>query len=590
MACAVIALALAQPAAAQSQLTTRVNVSSAGAQANNTSFFPRISDDARYIVFSSYASTLVANDTNIKSDIFVRDRQTATTTRVSVDSNGVQSNGDSYLPAISADGRFVAFESIGSNLVPGDTNGVLDIFVRDNTTGQLTRVSVDSSGTQSNGHSYVAAISADGRFVAFSSDASNLVAGDTNGVMDVFVHDNITGETRRVSVDSSGIQGNGASVNPSLSGDGRYVAFQSAATNLVAGDTNGVVDVFVHDNSTGLTTRVSLDSSGVQGDGESVYPWISESGRKLTFTSAADNFVAGDTNQTYDVFLRDLVSGQTTLVSVGTSGQSASAMSTNSSISADERWVAFQSDATDIVADDVNPFTDVYVRDVLSGVTLKANVSTDGVQGNLFSYSPVVSGDGRFVAFYSGSNNLVLNDTNSATDVFLRDQFGTGVSSSCEPGVAGVLACPCSNAPSGSGRGCNNSSATGGASLAAAGLAYLSMDGVVFTTSGEKPTATSIVLQGNAQSASGIVFGQGVRCVAGTLKRLYTKTASGGSITAPTAGDPTVSSRSSALGDVISAGQSRWYLVYYRDPIVLGGCPASSTFNATQTLRIAWSL
>jgi hypothetical protein len=116
------------------------------------------------------------------------------------------------------------------------------------------------------------------------------------------------------------------------------------------------------------------------------------------------------------------------------------------------------------------------------------------------------------------------------------------------------------------------------------------MDGVVFTTSGEKPTATSILLQGNAQSASGIVFGQGVRCVAGTLKRLYTKTASGGSITAPTAGDPTVSSRSSALGDVISAGQSRWYLVYYRDPIVLGGCPASSTFNATQTLRIAWSL
>jgi hypothetical protein len=116
------------------------------------------------------------------------------------------------------------------------------------------------------------------------------------------------------------------------------------------------------------------------------------------------------------------------------------------------------------------------------------------------------------------------------------------------------------------------------------------MDGLVFTTNAEKPTATSIVMQGNALVANGLVFGQGVRCVGGSLKRLYTKTASGGSITAPQGGDPSVSARSAALGDVIAAGQSRWYLVYYRDPVVLGGCPASSTFNATQTGRIDWSL
>jgi hypothetical protein len=169
---------------------------------------------------------------------------------------------------------------------------------------------------------------------------------------------------------------------------------------------------------------------------------------------------------------------------------------------------------------------------------------------------------------------------------------GTGFTSLCDPGVGGVIACPCGNLPGSPGRGCDNSSGTGGAILSASGVAYLSHDTLVFTTSGEKPTATSIVMQGNSLLANGVVFGQGVRCVGGTLKRLYTKTAVAGSITAPNfgAGDPAVSIRSATLGDPISAGQSRWYLVYYRDPIVLGGCPAANTFNATQTVRIDWSL
>ena len=145
---------------------------------------------------------------------------------------------------------------------------------------------------------------------------------------------------------------------------------------------------------------------------------------------------------------------------------------------------------------------------------------------------------------------------------------------------------PSANAP----RGCDNSSATGGASLSASGVAYLSLDSLVFTTSGEKPSATSIVLQGDAALPAGVVFGQGVRCAGGALKRLFVKTALGGSISAPDfgAGDPTVSARSTALGDSILPGQSRWYLVYYRDPFVLGGCPAASTFNATQTGAVGW--
>jgi len=164
---------------------------------------------------------------------------------------------------------------------------------------------------------------------------------------------------------------------------------------------------------------------------------------------------------------------------------------------------------------------------------------------------------------------------------------GTGTNR-CEPGASGVIACPCANPPSGPARGCDNSSATGGASIAGSGNPNVATDTLSLTTAGEKPSATSIVLQGTTTSATGLVFGQGVRCVTGALKRLYTQNASSGSITVPPPGGPTISARSAALGDPITAGQNRWYLVYYRDPIVLGGCPSASTFNCTFTLEIAW--
>ena len=159
------------------------------------------------------------------------------TTRVSVASDGTQSNNSSYNPSISANGRYVAFESEATNLVRGDTNNFRDIFVHDRQTGQTTRVSVASDGTQANGHSYDPSISADGRYVAFASLANNLVSGDTNDQQDIFVHDRQTGQTTRVSVASDGTQASGHSFNPSISADGRYVAFVSSASNLVGGDT-----------------------------------------------------------------------------------------------------------------------------------------------------------------------------------------------------------------------------------------------------------------------------------------------------------------------------------------------------------------
>jgi hypothetical protein len=546
----------------------------------------------------SWATNLVASDTNFASDIFFYDVHAASTVRVSVDSVGAQANGDSDFPDVSGDGNLVVFQSAASNLVAGDTNGQTDIFLRNMAAGTTTRVSVDSSGAEANNFSFQPRISADGRFVVFESAASNLVAGDTNGAWDVFVRDLTANVTTRVSVDSSGVQGNGMSGAPSISADGRFVLFESTASNLVPGDTNGASDVFLHDTLTGVTSRVSVGDVGQQGNGDSRIATISPSGRLVAFSSAANNLVAGDTNGDYDIFVRDLVAGTTTRVNTSSSGGQAiygnvDPGSFYPAISGNDRYVAFDSGASNLVAVDVNPWPDVFVKDLQTGVTTMVSVNTSGGQGSIPSQSGTssISDDGRLVVFYSYVN-LVPNDTNNMTDIYVRDRNATAFTSLCDAGVDGVTVCPCSNAPSGSDRGCNNSAATGGASLSASGISYLSADSLVFTTSGEKPTATSVLLQGTTLVGSGAVYGQGIRCVGGTLKRLFTKTAAGGSITAPNygAGDPTVSARSAAKGNPISAGQSRWYLVFYRDPVVLGGCPAGSTFNATQTGRVDWSL
>jgi hypothetical protein len=589
-----VCLAVILEGASWAQVTERVSVASDGTQGNAAcaSAGIAVSADGRFVAFASFANNVVPGDTNGFADIFVRDRQSGTTERASVGSTGTQPNGDCSYPSISSDGRYVAFHSSASNLVAGDTNNASDIFVRDRQTGTTELASVDSNGVQGNGDSLYPSISNDGRYVSFQSSASNLVTGDTNTAVDVFVRDRQNGTTERVSVDSSGGQANASSYAPSMSGDGRYVAFYSLASSLVSMDTNLSSDVFVRDRQSGTTALVSVNSSGMQANGNSYYPSISGDGRFVAFWSLASNLVAGDTNNLADVFVRDSQSGTTERVSVDTTGLQGNGGSYYPAISSDGRYVAFWSSASTLAAGDTNGVADVFLRDRQSGSTERDSVNSAGAQGNDDSYSPSISADGRDVAFYSVATNLVPGDTNGVGDVFVRDRLGgAAFTSLCSPGLAGVIACACSNPPAAAGQGCDNSAGTGGAILFAQGDTSLASDSLVFTTAGEKPTATSIVMQGDALDATGLVFGQGVRCVGGTLKRLYTKMAAGGSILAPNfgAGDPTVSARSAALGDIIHAGQSRWYLVYYRDPIVLGGCPAASTFNATQTGQVVWS-
>jgi Tol biopolymer transport system component len=212
---------------------------------NRDSWSAVVSPDGRHVAFASLAFNLVGGDTNRQADIFVRDRQTGTTTRVSVRSNGRQANGGSAFPTISANGRFVAFRSVATNLVAGDTNGHADVFVHDRETGRTRRISVARDGSQANGPSDAPALSADGNLVAFESSATNLIPSDTNAYRDVFVRDRAAGRTRRVSISTAYVAGNGLSERAALSGDGRVVAFTSYATNLVRRDTNRRADVFV---------------------------------------------------------------------------------------------------------------------------------------------------------------------------------------------------------------------------------------------------------------------------------------------------------------------------------------------------------
>jgi Tol biopolymer transport system component len=341
----------------------------AGTQGDADSEYPSISADNRYVAFESVATNLVAGDTNGYSDIFVQDRQTGTTTRVSKSSAGVQGDYESYAAFISADGRYVVFESEATNLVAGDTNNHRDIFVRDRQTGTTWLVSKSSAGVQGDGNSYIASISADGRYVAFVSEATTLVAGDTNAKADVFVRDRQTGTTTRVSRNSAGVEGNDGSFSPSISGDGRYVAFPSDATNLVAGDTNGVSDIFVRDRNTGTTYLVSRSSAGVQGSADSYYPSLSADGRYVTFDTYASNLVSGDTNAKRDVFVRDRSAGTTYRMSRSSAGAEGDDESLWSSVSEDGRYVTFGSVATTLVSGDTNAKSDVFLRDRQTGTT-----------------------------------------------------------------------------------------------------------------------------------------------------------------------------------------------------------------------------
>lgn len=409
-------------------VTSRISVSSLGQQGDGNSLGNvtggALSSDGRYAVFASAADDLVPGDTNIATDVFLRDRLTGRTRVVSVGLGGVPADGASEDPVISSNGRFVAFASRADNLVGGDTNGAEDVFVRDLGAGVTWRVSVGRHGRETDADSFEPSISADGHVVAFASLATDLVAGDTNGVIDVFVRDLIGHVTRRVSVGPHNTQADRNSLEPSVSADGRYVAFTSYGDGLVSGDQDGVADVYVRDLMLGATRWVSKPARGGINDNDSSTPSMSAHGRFVTFESYFSALVAEDGNEADDVFVRDMQSGSVRLVSVASAGAPGNASSGQPSISADGRRIAFTSDASDLVAGDANSRPDIFVRDLLAGRTELASVASSGAQSDETSAAPSLSPDGRHVLFTSGASNLVSRDTNGVLDVFVRDRAG----------------------------------------------------------------------------------------------------------------------------------------------------------------------
>ncbi len=406
--------------------TTRVSVSSNGVQADNDSSRSALSGDGRYVVFDSLAANLVAGDTNGLTDIFLHDTETGITTRLSVDSNGVEANGDSLRPDISDDGRYVVFESLASNLVASDSNGFADIYLHDTTTGITSRVSTSAFPIETNNHSRRPRISGDGSTVVFTSLASNLISVDLNNLEDLFIYRMANGTTERISLAVGGGESNGVSNEPSISNDGRYVAMLSAASNLVVGDTNNQTDIFVRDTVQNSTRRVWVNSEPMLAPTGEIRPEIGGDGRMVAFSSTSDNVVAGDDNASRDVFVVDVTSLSVRRVSLDSFGGQVAGDSFRPHINGDSRFVVFGSDSAVLVPGDTNNKSDVFVHDLDTANTRRVSLGVLGTEGTGLIDDPAISDSGEHVVFRSQDTALVTGDDNLKDDIFraLNTLFG----------------------------------------------------------------------------------------------------------------------------------------------------------------------
>ncbi len=404
-----------------------------GTQGNGQSREPSVSADGRFVCFESRATNLVPQDTNGKWDVFVKDMLEGTTVRASVSSEGVEGNDFSHMTVISDDGTAVGFMSAATNLVPNDTNDGWDFFVHDLITKQTTRINVNSQGEQDNQGADCdgcrvykgPSLSKDGRYVAFHSGGTNLVDDDTNGFFDIFRHDRVTGETIRVSLNTQGEQANSECWLRDMSPDGRFIVFHSAATNLVPDDNNDNRDIFLHDVETGVTERISISSEGNEADNINDSPRVSDNGRFVTFASRASNLVDDDTNDDWDVFVRDRQVERTWRVSVNSLGEQGDSFARHPSISGNGRWITFHSVSTNLVDDDTNGERDIFLHDSWLSETVRVSVAGDGSQANRKSYDGFISANGRWVVYDSFASNLETNSNNYTTrGIYRSDRFG----------------------------------------------------------------------------------------------------------------------------------------------------------------------
>jgi len=597
LACVLVALA---GAARAQRDVERISVDSAGLQASAGSDRPSLSHDGRYAVFSSTATNLVAGGTTGARHVYLRDRLAGTTTLITRHL-GVEANGNSGAPVISADGRYVAFHTTASNLGPVDVNGYQDVYLYDAQADAFTLASNGASGGGgATGGSCCPGISPDGRWVAFYSGAPDVVVNDPNIWSDAFVFDR-TNSAAPVQIVSVGPGGTTADFSSGFSipgptsgqiavasnpnGTDCYVAFQSTASNLVPGVDNGFLLIYLRDTQSGSTSLVSANSAGAPASGACQGVSMSTDGRFVVFNSAAPNLVPGDTTFG-DTYVRDRLAGTTTKVSRSTQQIAAAGGPMQAiyphppSISADGRFVAFESSADNLVPNDTDDRNSVFVRDLVENRTWRVDTGPTGAQADDDCVAPCISPDGAVAAFVSRSTNLATADTNAVPDVFAVS-FRPTTQGFCFGDGTGS-ACPCGNTGDRE-KGCGNSLGTGGALLLGIGTTSVSNDTFLLAASTLPPSTSVLFLQGASEIAQ--PFGDGLRCAGSPLVRLGGRTAdSQGACAygAGIAGDPRVST----AGAVPASGGTRTYQAWYRNAAAF--C-TPSTFNLTNGLRATWA-
>jgi Tol biopolymer transport system component len=543
-----VACALTLTATSFAQSTQRESISSLGSEARRGCGVAVLSADGRVVAFQSDSSDLVVGDTNGRFDAFVHERDTGITARVSLDSAGGQLTRNSWVASVSGDGRFVVFFGDDAHAVSGDTNNASDVFVRDRQLGLTTRVSVATGGGEANGASTGGIVTADGRFVVFTSMATNLVAGDTNGCSDVFVHDRLTTTTTWESMTSSGGLGNGYCGRVALSNDAHYVVFGSDATNLVPNDTNGWPDVFLRDRWIGTTVCVSTDATGAVGDGASDYPTISGDGSTIAFRSHSSLLPGISGSQ---IFVRDVATWGLGIASKSSAGVPGDNLCDDVSLSLSGRYVAIATQATNLVPGDTNWTADVFRHDRATGQTVLVSVNSAGTVPNDHSYQPTISSDGRFVVFTSYDASFIPGDTNGQLDAFVRDLSG------CEPTIASYCTASTSS------HGCTPTLGATGAPSASAG-------------SGFTVNASNVDGQRNGLFFFGVAgplalpLAGGLLCAKPPLQRTSAQTSGGtqGACDGQLALDwnQYVAAHPSAIGAPYVGGETVWIQAWIRDP------------------------
>ncbi len=559
-------------------LTQLVSLAPGGGQGNAASGTGPIhgtamTPDARYAAFVATASNLVPGDTNGLFDVFRIDLDSGAIVRCNLGPAGVQSNDWCYLPSISADGNFVAFNGLADTLVPGDTNGFEDVFVRDVASGVTERVSVSNTGAQGNLPSQSSSITADGRYVAFWSAASNLSAFDGNGTGDIFVRDRLLNRTLPLTIFPTGLQANSNSLAPHINELGTHVAFASFATNLDFSDTNGVADLFLYNLQVNSIVRIGQPAGPAQSNGDAARPWLSADAGAVAFEGDASNLVPGDTNGHIDIFVQNVATGFIRRVSVDSNGVQANAPSEDPRLSADGQHVVFTSLATNLVPNDNNGHQDVFIHHLATGVTERVSRSIAPLgNANQISFYPVISGDGLVSVFGSTAANLVAGDSNGSPDIFTR-RWPAPPQLVCTAGTPSA-GCPCANFAGGPGAGCRNSTAQGAIPTWVGSTSVATDDANVFCA-GLPPGVPSLLFSGPLllNGGAGVAFGDGLRCAGGPIQRLGVRLASPG-------GSASWGPGLAALGGW-GVGETQIVQVWYRD---IGG-PCGTGFNTSSALE-----